>query len=137
MTAPRSIDPSDARRYGLSQYEHGGGFSSPKTSINASSDVDLFIYGLNRKGADAKLAEKYEAISARSSSPVLAVKSQHAVTFVQNYPRRHIQVITRIYSSPAEVRFTYVSNPVALRSSHLEYLDTPQHAYYTNNPTRS
>ena len=34
---------------------------------------------------------------------MLAVKSRHAVTFVQNYPRRHIQVILRIYKSPSEV----------------------------------
>ena len=42
--------------------------------INASSDIDLFLYGLTTKAADEKLKEIYEAINARSSSPVLAVK---------------------------------------------------------------
>ena len=31
------------------------------------------------------------------------MKTEHAVTFVQGYPKRHIQVVLRLYSSPAEV----------------------------------
>ena len=72
-------------------------------SVATTSDVDLFLYGLTEREATAKLAEIYDAISERSSSPVLAVKTKHAVTFVQNFPARHIQVILRLYSSPLEV----------------------------------
>jgi hypothetical protein len=67
-------------------------------------DIDLFLYGLSGPdAAEAKLRAIHTAIAARSGSPVLVVRSAHAVTFVQGFPRRHIQVILRIYSSPAEI----------------------------------
>ena len=38
--------------------------------------------------------------------PVLAFRSAHAVTLVSQYPFRHVQVVLRLYNSPAEVRIT-------------------------------
>lgn len=69
-----------------------------------SSDIDLFIYGLEtEEEANKKLAEIYEAIC--ESIPVTAIcfRSTHAVTIISEYPYRHIQVILRLYKSPAEV----------------------------------
>ena len=66
-------------------------------------DVDLFLYGLDAAGANAKLEAIHAALRARSPSPVLAVRSGHAVTFVRGFPRRHVQVVLRIFKSPAEV----------------------------------
>lgn len=41
--------------------------------------------------------------SACAPRDVLVVRTKHAITFVSEYPRRHIQIVLRLYSSPAEV----------------------------------
>jgi len=67
------------------------------------SDVDLFLYGLNEKQAEAKLLHIYDAIQAANPFPIRAFRSAHAVTLVSQYPFRHIQIVLRLYHSPAEV----------------------------------
>ena len=80
------------------------GDGRPRGPMAKGGDIDLFLYGLSGPdAAEAKLRAIHKAIAARSGSPVLVVRSAHAVTFVQGFPRRHIQVILRIYSSPAEI----------------------------------
>jgi hypothetical protein len=64
----------------------------------------LFLYGLqSEEEANKKLVELYDAIT--ESLPVSAVcfRSKHAVTIVSEYPYRHIQIILRLYKSPAEI----------------------------------
>ena len=68
-----------------------------------SGDIDIFLHSMTRRQANAKLIAIQKTIQANSYSPVLVVKTRHAVTFVQGFPRRHIQVVLRIYSCPAEV----------------------------------
>ena len=48
--------------------------------------------------------EKVEALydHLRSQGDTTVVRTKLAVTFIQDYPRRVIQVVLRIYKSPAE-----------------------------------
>ncbi|KCV69365.1 hypothetical protein H696_03796 [Fonticula alba] len=68
-----------------------------------SSDIDLFIYGLDEEAARAKLIELYEAISNAIPHAALVFRSKYAVSIVSQFPYRHIQIVLRRYASPAEV----------------------------------
>lgn len=67
------------------------------------SDIDLFLYGLDEAQAVAKLQEIYDAVQAANPYQVLIVRSKHAITLVSQYPFRHVQVVLRLYNSPAEI----------------------------------
>jgi len=67
------------------------------------SDIDLFLYGLNETQAEAKLVEIFDAVQAANPYEVRAFRSTHAITLVSRYPFRHVQVVLRLYNSPAEV----------------------------------
>jgi hypothetical protein len=70
----------------------------------ANSDVDLFLYGLEtEEQANQKLLEIYEAITDAVPNTVICFRSKYAVTLVSQYPYRHIQIILRLYKSPAEI----------------------------------
>mmetsp|Transcript_70339 Transcript_70339/g.103055 ORF Transcript_70339/g.103055 Transcript_70339/m.103055 type:complete len:868 (+) Transcript_70339:331-2934(+) len=84
-------------------------------------DIDLFIWGLGKEEATQKLREIIEQIckaAGNNCNPyfhqatsavgygndeVLAIRTEHAVTLVTSSIHPHIQVILRIYGSPAEV----------------------------------
>eukprot|EP01119_Soliformovum_irregulare_P017405 TRINITY_DN516_c0_g1_i3.p1 TRINITY_DN516_c0_g1~~TRINITY_DN516_c0_g1_i3.p1 ORF type:complete len:1681 (+),score=670.06 TRINITY_DN516_c0_g1_i3:13-5055(+) len=69
-----------------------------------SSDVDIFVYGLDdQEAANRKIEEIYTAIVESITSPAICFRSKHAVSIVSQYPYRHIQIILRMYASPAEV----------------------------------
>ena len=84
-----------ARRKATRKYFHDVAFPG--------SDVDLFLYGLDQDAAEAKLLEICEAVQAANPFEVLAFRSAHAITLVSQYPFRHIQIVLRLYNSPAEV----------------------------------
>ncbi|KAF0971704.1 hypothetical protein FDP41_009927 [Naegleria fowleri] len=67
-----------------------------------SSDIDLFLFGLTPEQAEDKLRDIYRVIKQNCGGDVLIVRSKFAVTFyAQNC--RPIQVVLRIYKSPAEI----------------------------------
>ncbi|KAH8995800.1 hypothetical protein EDB86DRAFT_3077358 [Lactarius hatsudake] len=68
-----------------------------------SSDVDIFLYGLTIEEAERKIVTIYEAV--RDSVPwdVTCVRTKHTVSIHSQYPYRSIQIVLRLYSSPAEV----------------------------------
>jgi len=72
-----------------------------------SSDIDLFIYGLNKDQANAKaclpLQEIFDSVKAANPKQLAVVRTLHAITIVSHYPRRHIQIVLRLYKSPAEI----------------------------------
>eukprot|EP00668_Euglena_longa_P044091 GGOE01058684.1.p1 GENE.GGOE01058684.1~~GGOE01058684.1.p1 ORF type:complete len:1789 (-),score=486.60 GGOE01058684.1:265-5601(-) len=70
-----------------------------------SSDIDLFIYGLDEDAAKEKLQEIFHSICERTMplAPTIAFRSTNAISVVSQYPFRHVQIITRLYKSPAEV----------------------------------
>lgn len=69
----------------------------------SSSDVDLFLYGLNEAEAKRKLEDIYQAVSESCPHTVVCFRSAHAVTLVSQFPFRHIQIVLRLYSSPYEI----------------------------------
>lgn len=50
-----------------------------------------------------KLKEIYEAVCNEIPYPVIAFRSAYAISIVSEFPYRHIQIILRLYSSPAEI----------------------------------
>lgn len=68
-----------------------------------TSDVDLFIYGLNEQEANAKLEEVYNAVIQSMPTNAIAFRSTHAITIISEFPYRHIQIVLRLYKSPAEI----------------------------------
>ncbi|KAG9049850.1 hypothetical protein FS837_008900 [Tulasnella sp. UAMH 9824] len=68
-----------------------------------ASDVDLFLYGLTPEQAEEKCLEIYNAI--RDSVPweVCAIRTKNAVSIHCQYPYRPVQIVLRIYQSPAEI----------------------------------
>ncbi|KAH9170813.1 hypothetical protein EDB89DRAFT_2230438 [Lactarius sanguifluus] len=67
-----------------------------------SSDVDIFLYGLTVDEAERKIITIYEAV--RDSVPwdVTCVRTKHTVSIHSQYPYRNVQIVLRLYSSPAE-----------------------------------
>jgi hypothetical protein len=69
-----------------------------------SSDLDLFVYGLSEEDATLKLRELYFAIhNAIPLNDVVVFRTRHAITIVSQFPYRHVQVVLRVYQSPAEI----------------------------------
>ena len=71
---------------------------------HANSDIDVFLYGLNPKQALQKIEEIEKALNGDSKEPKLVVvRTSRTLTFVSGYPTRHVQVVLRLYNTPAEV----------------------------------
>lgn len=83
-----------------------------------SSDIDIFIYGLDEEGKELptcytwanpfvegtkKLEEVFQTISDTNPYESIAFRSKHAITLVSRYPYRHVQIVLRLYKSPAEI----------------------------------
>ncbi|KAJ8080919.1 hypothetical protein PM082_017754 [Marasmius tenuissimus] len=73
------------------------------TSAYPTSDVDLFLYGMTPEEAEVKITKIYEAV--RDSVPwdVICVRTKHTVSIHSQYPYRSIQIVLRLYGSPAEI----------------------------------
>ncbi|KAG9287132.1 hypothetical protein G9A89_001026 [Geosiphon pyriformis] len=69
----------------------------------ASSDIDLFIYGLNEEDAKQKMIEIYNVISDAVPWEVTCIRAKNCVTILSQYPYRHVQIILRLYQSPSEI----------------------------------
>ncbi|KAJ8508418.1 hypothetical protein ONZ45_g9303 [Pleurotus djamor] len=68
-----------------------------------TSDVDLFLYGMTAEQAEVRINEIYEAV--RDSVPwdVTCVRTRHTVSIHSQYPYRSVQIVLRLYKSPAEI----------------------------------
>ncbi|KAG9005316.1 hypothetical protein FRB93_009870 [Tulasnella sp. JGI-2019a] len=86
-----------------------------------ASDVDLFLYGMTPKQAEEKCKAIFAAV--RDSVPweVTAVRTKNAATIHCQYPYRSIQIILRLYQSPAEILagFDVDSACVAFNGEHV------------------
>ncbi|KDR65544.1 hypothetical protein GALMADRAFT_148613 [Galerina marginata CBS 339.88] len=72
-------------------------------STFATSDIDLFIWGLDANQAKAKMVEIYQAICTTVPLKVICVRKPNVVSIHTLFPARHVQIILRLYRSPAEV----------------------------------
>ncbi|KAF8164736.1 hypothetical protein B0H34DRAFT_647969 [Crassisporium funariophilum] len=68
-----------------------------------TSDVDLFLWGMTPEQAEVKITAIYEAV--RDSVPwdVTCIRTKHTVSIHSQYPYRSIQIVLRLYHSPAEI----------------------------------
>jgi hypothetical protein len=75
---------------------------------NKASDIDIFLYGLSDSDALAKITHIHSVLSQniarQGKGNVEMVRTKNAVTFVSQYPLRHVQVILRMYRSPGMCR---------------------------------
>ncbi|GIK05037.1 hypothetical protein Aspvir_009136 [Aspergillus viridinutans] len=93
-------------------YEEDPGVQDPRETyfqtIASSSDIDLFLYGLEDEEAAIKRIFELEAQIRRnqrlSSDAALTLRTEHAITFISpRYPYRHVQIILRLYKSISEI----------------------------------
>ncbi|KAJ3554518.1 hypothetical protein NP233_g12406 [Leucocoprinus birnbaumii] len=79
----------------IRKYYHSAAFPS--------SDVDLFLWGLTPEQAEKKIVAIYEAV--RDSVPwdVTCIRTKHTISIHSQYPYRSVQIVLRLYQSPAEV----------------------------------
>ncbi|KAG9040728.1 hypothetical protein FS837_000243, partial [Tulasnella sp. UAMH 9824] len=91
---PEYVMKQNSKR-AIRQYYHSQAYPA--------SDVDLFLYGLTSEQAEEKCIEIYNAV--RDSVPweVCAVRTKNAVSIHCQYPYRPVQIVLRIYQSPAEI----------------------------------
>ena len=73
----------------------------------SKSDLDLFIYGLDEVKATKKLFEIYENIKKILPTDCICIRSSRAISIVSKYPYRNVQIILRLYSSPAEILMSF------------------------------
>ncbi|KAI1798565.1 hypothetical protein F4811DRAFT_548003 [Daldinia bambusicola] len=77
-------------------------------TVAGSSDIDIFLYGLDSEDEAIKRILEIEAAVRRSqrlfSGQALTLRSKNAITFISpKYPFRHVQVILRLYRSISEI----------------------------------
>ncbi|THU93789.1 ankyrin [Dendrothele bispora CBS 962.96] len=88
-------EESKVSKRAIRKYYHGSAYPT--------SDVDLFLWGLTPDEAEKKIITIYEAV--RDSVPwdVTCVRTKHTVSIHSQYPYRSVQIVLRLYSSPAEI----------------------------------
>ncbi|PPQ83892.1 hypothetical protein CVT26_009213 [Gymnopilus dilepis] len=70
----------------------------------AASDIDLFIWGLSPEEAKRKMEDIFDAVCASVRfDEVVCVRKAHVLSIHASYPTRPIQIILRLYQSPAEI----------------------------------
>ena len=97
-----------------------------------SSDVDIFVYGLNAEAADAKLASLLllitKALKARGAGELAYVRTPNTVTVAapKGEPFRKVQVVTRLYKSAAEVINTFDIDACCVSFDGTDAMCTPR-----------
>ncbi|KAG8989669.1 hypothetical protein FRB94_014122 [Tulasnella sp. JGI-2019a] len=79
----------------LRKYYHGEAYPA--------SDIDLFLYGMTPEQAEEKCKEIFAAVEDSVPWEVTSVRTKNAVSIHCQYPYRSIQIVLRLYQSPAEV----------------------------------
>ncbi|KAJ1558277.1 hypothetical protein HK405_014031, partial [Cladochytrium tenue] len=69
----------------------------------AASDIDLFIYGLDEETAKGKMISIFETVKRNIPFETVAFRTANAITIVSQYPYRYVQIVLRLYKSPAEI----------------------------------
>eukprot|EP00029_Vermamoeba_vermiformis_P008738 TRINITY_DN4171_c0_g1_i1.p1 TRINITY_DN4171_c0_g1~~TRINITY_DN4171_c0_g1_i1.p1 ORF type:complete len:2196 (-),score=786.80 TRINITY_DN4171_c0_g1_i1:32-6574(-) len=67
------------------------------------SDIDMFLYGLTEEEANDKLKHIYFIVQSNTKATCEVIRTKNAVTILGQYPYRHIQIVLRLYKSPAEI----------------------------------
>lgn len=75
----------------------------PDRSAFKDSDIDMFLYGLTEEEANEKLKHIYFIVQSNTKATSEVIRTKNAVTILGQFPYRHIQIVLRLYKSPAEV----------------------------------
>lgn len=86
-------------------------YRSPKRALREyyheklapSSDVDLFIWGLDEQAAIEKMAKIESCVRNCILAETTTIRTKNVITIVSQYPTRHIQVVLRLYKSISEI----------------------------------
>ncbi|CAG8533706.1 4216_t:CDS:10 [Dentiscutata erythropus] len=73
------------------------------TEVFASSDIDIHFYGIDEETAKKKMLHIYETVCRNVPFKVICVRGKNCVNIVSKYPYRHIQIVLKIYRTPAEL----------------------------------
>ncbi|KAL9581294.1 MAG: hypothetical protein Q9212_003986, partial [Teloschistes hypoglaucus] len=68
-----------------------------------SSDVDLFIWGLDEAAALEKIKQIENSVRNAILEEVTTVRTKNAITIASHYPIRHVQIVLRLYKSVSEI----------------------------------
>ncbi|PVF99136.1 hypothetical protein CPB86DRAFT_814258, partial [Serendipita vermifera] len=75
-----------------------------------SSDIDIYIYGLNPIQANEKIKHVFAIFrnNLPEDAPTLVVRNSKTISFIPNFPRRRFQIILKLVKNPAEVLLNFV-----------------------------
>ncbi|CAJ0831936.1 2114_t:CDS:10 [Entrophospora sp. SA101] len=68
-----------------------------------SSDIDMYIYGLDEEAAKKKMLDIFTTFSKNVPFQVVCVRGKYSVNIVSKYPYRIIQIVLKPYKTPAEL----------------------------------
>ncbi|KAJ7452656.1 hypothetical protein FB451DRAFT_1100774 [Mycena latifolia] len=74
-----------------------------------SSDIDIYIYGLGPRAANAKIRQLFSTFKANlpRGTPNLVVRNSKTITFYARYPLRRIQIVLKLVKSPRAVLLNF------------------------------
>ncbi|KAH7311442.1 hypothetical protein B0I35DRAFT_481406 [Stachybotrys elegans] len=68
-----------------------------------SSDVDLFIWGLDEQAAIDKIEQIERCVKNNVLAETTTIRTKNTITIVSEYPTRHVQIVLRLYKSISEI----------------------------------
>ncbi|KAJ3730207.1 hypothetical protein C8R42DRAFT_714913 [Lentinula raphanica] len=75
-----------------------------------SSDIDLYIYGLDVEAANEKIkhiVEVYQSNLGSVDAPFLIVRNSQTITLYSEWPKRRVQIVLKLVKSPREVLLNF------------------------------
>ncbi|KAJ7193423.1 hypothetical protein GGX14DRAFT_588656 [Mycena pura] len=74
-----------------------------------SSDIDMYVYGLDSPAATKKIEEIFRVYRANlpQGAPTLVVRNSKTITFYSNFPVRRIQIVLKLVKSPKDVLLNF------------------------------
>ncbi|KAJ3740389.1 hypothetical protein DFH05DRAFT_1508590 [Lentinula detonsa] len=82
-----------------------------------SSDIDLYIYGLDVEAANEKIkhiAEVYQSNLGSVDAPFLVVRNSQTITLYSEWPKRRVQIVLKLVKSPRDVLLNFDLDSCAL-----------------------
>ncbi|KAJ7753722.1 hypothetical protein B0H16DRAFT_1833847 [Mycena metata] len=80
-----------------------------QTDYWASSDMDIYLYGLSPQEANKKIQHVFDVFSANlpPGTRTFAVRNIKTITFYAKYPLRRIQIVLKLARSPRDVLLNF------------------------------
>ncbi|KAJ7691363.1 hypothetical protein B0H17DRAFT_1201209 [Mycena rosella] len=96
----------------------------------ATSDIDVYMYGLAPAAANAKLKHLFETFRANlpAGAPAIVVRNSKTVTFYSRYPLRRVQVVLKLVRSPKAVLLNFDLDVCAMGWDGTEFWMLPRAA---------